>query len=135
MNKETIIIDASNSVLGRIASFASKQAILGKNVIIVNCDNALITGRKRSTILEYKEKRERGGSSLNGPHFPKHPFRLLKRTIRGMLNYQQQRGLSAYKRILCYNSVPQEYLSSKKISLIQEIKAKTIDLLELSKEI
>ena len=31
-----IIIDASHSVLGRVASFAAKQSLLGKKVIIGN---------------------------------------------------------------------------------------------------
>jgi len=130
-----IIIDASNGILGRIASYAAKQAMLGKNVIIVNCNNALLTGRKRMVIEEYGIARRRGGTSLNGPHFPKHPERLFKRTVRGMLSYTQQRGLDALKRITCYNSVPKEYESTDKISLSRQTKSKTITLSELSKEI
>lgn len=131
---QQIVIDASSGILGRIASYAAKQALLGKKVIIVNCDGALITGKRRFTISEYLSKRRRGGSSLNGPHFPKYPYRLMKRTIRGMLSYQQQRGLNAYKRIICYNDIPEEYVSAQKISTMQNISTKTINLQELSRE-
>ena len=132
---EKIIIDGENAILGRLASYAAKQALLGKSVIIVNCEKALITGRRRSVINNYKELRGRGGSSLKGPHFPKDSFRIVKRTIRGMLPYKQQRGLTAFKNILCYNSVPKELESVKKITLVRELKTKTMTVGEVSKEI
>ena len=100
MNKQTensmkaeIVIDAKEGVLGRIASYAAKQALLGKSVIIVNCNQILVTGKRSMIILEYNKARRRGSASLKGPFFPKYPERLMKRTVRGMLNYQQQRGL------------------------------------------
>ena len=130
-----LVIDASNGVLGRIATYAAKQALLGKNVIVVNCDNAIVTGRRRMIIDEYNHARRRGGTSLNGPHFPKHTERIMKRTIRGMLNYNQQRGLDALKRVLCYPNVPKEYESAKKTSLVKEVSSKTVNLADLSREI
>ena len=133
--KEKVVIDAGEGILGRIASYAAKQALLGKSVIIINCHNALITGRRRTSIREYGEIRRRGGASLKGPFFPKHSERLMKRTVRGMLNYQQARGLEAFKRILCYPNVPEEYKNSKKIIFKTDTKAKTMSLQDLSKEI
>lgn len=133
--KNEMVIDASGSVLGRLASYAAKQALLGKNVVIVNCDNILLTGRKRMVIDEYNLARRRGGTSLNGPHFPKHTDRIMKRTIRGMLSYNQQRGLDALKRIMCYSLVPKEYESVKKISIDHDIKTRTMSLADLGKEI
>ncbi|MDP1695706.1 MAG: 50S ribosomal protein L13 [archaeon] len=132
---EKIIIDAEGAVLGRLASFAAKQSLLGKSIIIVNCEKALITGRKRFIIGEYKEKRRRGGSSRKGPHFPKSSERIVKRTVRGMLPYTQERGLSAFKRIICYDKVPVEYESSKKIKMIRELKTRTLALAEVSREL
>ena len=130
-----IVIDASGSVLGRLASYAAKQALLGKKVVIVNCDNALLTGRRKMVINEYGIARRRGGKSINGPHFPKHTDRLMKRTIRGMLSYTQQRGLDALKRIMCYTTIPKEYESAKKISISRQIKTRTMSLADLSREI
>lgn len=133
--KIELVVDASNGVLGRVAAFVAKQALLGKNVIVVNCDNALITGGRRMVITEYGIARRRGGTSLNGPHFPKQTDRLMKRTIRGMLSYNQGRGLAALKRIMCYTQVPKEYESAKKVSVIKEVKSKVMTLADLSKEI
>jgi len=59
----------------------------------------------------------------------------MKRTVRGMLSYTQQRGLDALKRVICYCSIPKEYESSNKISLAKELKTKTMPLQDLSKHI
>ena len=133
--QDTLVIDATDGVLGRVASYAAKQSMLGKKVIIVNCNKAVVTGRVRFTINEYLHKRRRGGSSMKGPFFPKQPERIMKRTVRGMLAYQQQRGLDALKRVMCYNSVPQEYASAKKVTMQRNLKGAALNLDELGKEI
>lgn len=135
MNTETIVVDAANGILGRVASFAAKEALKGKNVIVLNCSEAVITGNERTTISIYHTKRARGGSSLKGPFFPKHPDRLMKRTIRGMLPYKKERGLLAFKRIKCFSDAPKEYEKAGKISLNSNPQSKNISLGELSKEI
>lgn len=133
MNK--IVIDGSQALLGRLASYAAKQSLLGKQVVIVNCEHTLISGGRRSIIKEYQVVRARGGAALNGPLFPRAPERIVKRTIRGMLPYQQARGLEAFKRIMCYVGVPDEYKDSKKIKSGKEKPLKTITLQELAREL
>lgn len=133
--KKIIIIDATNATLGRLASFAAKQALLGKHIVIVNCKHAIVTGVKRTTINKYLEKRQRGGSSMRGPYFPKNPERIVKRTVKGMLSYTQQRGMDAWKRVMCYNEVPKEYENEKKILAGKEKRTTTINLAELGREI
>ncbi len=135
MTEKEIIIDATNGVLGRIASYAAKHSLLGNKIIIVNCDQAVVSGRKASIIEEYKLIRQRGGSSLRGPFFPKDPQRIMKRTVRGMLSYTQQRGTDALKRVMCYNQVPKEFEASKKLNFARDMKTKTLTLVELEKVI
>lgn len=135
MTGEKIIIDAMNSSLGRLASYAAKQLLLGNSVAIVNCDNALISGRKQNIISKYQQEIARGSYAQRGPHFPKTPERLVKRTVRGMLSYKQGRGATAFKNLRCYNNTPQEYQEEKKITLSKEFKIKTLALKELSKRI
>lgn len=130
-----IVIDAENGILGRVASYAAKQALLGKKVVIVNCAQAIVTGKPRTTIREYGGLRRRGGSSLKGPFFPKHPERVMKRTIRGMLPHLQQRGIDALKRVRCYDGLPAEHASAKCMTFPSSTLAKTISLGELSREI
>ena len=132
MNK--IIIDATDGILGRIASFAAKEALLGKDVIIVNCNDSALTGTKRATLAKYKKARARGGAAIKGPHFPKSSERIMKRTIRGMLPYKKGRSGTAFKKIKCYNEMPEEFKDAKKISMKREMKVKTIKLSEISGE-
>ena len=135
MTQEKIIIDATNSPLGRLASFSAKQALLGRPIVIVNCNSAIISGRKSSIIGEYKIARARGGAILKGPNFPKNPERIIKRTIRGMLPYKKGRGRDALKKIICHNDTPKEYENMEKISLQEIFKIKTMTLKELSEKI
>lgn len=128
-----IVIDATNGTLGRLASFAAKQALLGKEVAIVNCNDAIVIGRKLMIVNEYRKIRALGGSSMHGPFFPKSPERVVKRTIRGMLSHRQGRGLDAFKRIKCYNETPKELEKEKKITSKRNKITNTIKLSELSK--
>ncbi len=130
-----VIIDGTNALLGRLASYTAKQALLGKKVVIVNCNQVVVSGNPRSVIEHYKMLRGRGGHSLNGPFFPRIPERVVKRTIRGMLPYKQGRGLDAFKRVMCYNETPVPYLESKKIKAGKEKPLRTIALKEISKEL
>lgn len=135
MTKENqIVLDAANTPAGRVASYASKQALLGIKVIVINCDKAIVTGRKRAVIGEFMEARTRGGHSLNGPHYPSIPFRIIKRMVRGMVPYKQERGRMALKRVICYNDTPKEFESAKKVSIAKEIRTKSIALDVLSRE-
>ena len=125
-------MDAAYAPLGRIAIHAAKQTLLGRSVIIVNCSEALISGRREDILAKYQKARARGGSSMKGPHFPKNPERIMKRTIRGMLRYKRGRGGTAFKNVICFNETPSEYAETKKISFPKKFKVKTINLKELS---
>jgi len=133
MNK--IIIDGKNAILGRLASYTAKQLLLGKEIVIVNCNDIVISGKPVSTINTYRDKREKGGANFKGPYFPKSPEKIIKRTIRGMLSHRQKRGRDSLKRVICYNEVPLEYENVKKTVSGKEKKIKTIKLGELSRDI
>lgn len=130
-----IVIDATNALLGRLASYAAKQSLLGRQVIIVNCAAVVISGNSPFILSLYRTRRARGGSAMNGPNFPRSPERLVKRTIRGMLPYNNARGIAAWKRIKCYNDVPDVYVSVSHIKAGKEKPIKTLKLEELSKNL
>jgi len=127
-----MIINAKNASLGRLASFAAKKVLLGEEVIIVNCEQAIITGNKRRVIEEYKKRRKRG-TPEKGPKFPSTPGRILKRAIRGMLP-KTNRGKELLKKVKCYNGVPEKYAKEKKISSGKE-KFKFVSLRKISREL
>ncbi len=112
-----MIIDATDLIIGRIATVAAKKALLGEEVKVVNCEKAIITGNKKRIIDDFKQKRERG-IPLKGPYYPRQSHMILKRTIRGMLPYKRERGREALKKIKCFNGVP-ETLKNEKLETIQ----------------
>lgn len=131
----TVILDASNAFLGRLCSYAAKQALLGKQVIVVNCEAAVISGTPRSIIAGYKQKRARGGTAQRGPYFPRSPERIVKRTIRGMVPHHQERGLTAIRRVRCYNDVPVEYKDKPLMKMGEDKPIETMTLKALAKEL
>lgn len=132
MVEKQVLIDATGGVLGRVAAFAAKQAIRGNKVEIFNCNAAIVSGNKPNIIARYKEKRARGSSAQKGPYIPRQPKDLMKRTIRGMLQYKKVLGMKAYRRITTYADVPQDYVSQKKLTFKRDVH-KCMTLLELSK--
>jgi len=112
---EKIIIDGSNATLGRLASYAAKQALMGKEIVIVNANDVVIVGNRNNILEKYVIIVKKGGSSLKGPKISRTPERLLKRTIRGMLPHKKGRGEDAVDKIKCYNETPEEFKNSKKI--------------------
>jgi len=106
------IIDASNAVLGRLATHVAKLALQGERVILINCENTVISGSKKNILERYQHLRDIGGP-FHGPFFPRTPERIVKRTIRGMLPHKQARGREALKRVICYIKVPEEYVDKE----------------------
>ena len=128
-----IIIDATNATLGRLASYSAKQALQGKKIIILNAEKSIITGNKKFIINDYQEKKRRKGSMQSGPVLYKLPQKFVKRTIRGMLQHRIGRGKEAYKRILCFKGVPEEYKDKKMIKAGKEKHTAFITVEELAK--
>lgn len=110
-----ILIDATEMILGRMSTRAAKMALLGEEVIIINCEKAYISGKPALVKDEFQIRRDRG-APLFGPYISRSPDRLLRRTIRGMLPYKQEKGLKAYKRIITFIGVPEKYKDVKAIS-------------------
>ncbi len=126
------IIDATDAPIGRLASIVAKRLLNGEEIFIVNAEKAIITGNKDEIKERYRRKREIGGTKRKGPFFPRMPHMILKRTVRGMLPYQQPKGRQAFKRLKVFIGVPEEF-KDKEIEKIEFQKSKNyITLKELS---
>ena len=113
-----MIINAENLILGRMTTYAAKKALQGEEVDIVNCEKAIITGNKRRIFEKYKRISELG-NQFKGPFLSRMPDRFVRRVIRGMLPYKHGKGKDAFKRIMCYMSVPIQF-NDKKMETIKE---------------
>lgn len=112
------IIDADGLILGRLASYAAKKALAGEKVIIVNAEQAVVSGDRKRVEAKYLHKLKRG-EARKGPFFPRRADMIVKRTIRGMLPWKTKRGRKAYKRVACFLGVPNQYAEQKLATLKQ----------------
>lgn len=119
-----IVIEAKNMILGRLATYAAKQALLGEEVSVINCELAVVSGKRKYILAKYKQRDDRGDPHHN-PVLPKVPRNLVRRTIRGMLPFRQARGREAYKRVKCYSTVP-ESLKNEKAEILEKAHIKKV---------
>lgn len=106
------ILNAEGLVAGRLASYVAKRLLAGETIHIVNADKAIITGSRDSILERFRFKRN-VGTRRKGPFYPRVPHLMMKRTVRGMLKYQESpKHRAAYKRLKCYIGVPDEYAAT-----------------------
>lgn len=124
--KQATVIDASNLILGRLASNVAKRVLNGEEIIVVNAEKAVISGSRKKSIEEVKKHLglRTLGSQKKAPKRPRRPDGFVRRTVRGMLPWKKPKGKMAYKRLKVFIGVP-EKLSGISLQTIPEAK-KTI---------
>lgn len=128
------VIDGKDAVLGRLASYAAKESLKGEEINVINCEQIIITGNKKFTEQNLRNKRKRIGSGQKGPKISRTSEKIVKRAIRGMLpDHREGRGRAAFKRIKCYVGIPPEFKDLKKISFNDEDKLKYVKVKDISK--
>lgn len=105
------VVDASGLILGRAASLIARRLLSGENIVVVNAEKCVVTGSRASVIAHYTAARARG-SVRSGPHFPRYPDRIFRRTVRGMLPHLKTRGKQALDRLEVHIGVPPELTSA-----------------------
>ncbi len=136
-----VVIDATDLIMGRLASYAAKRLLSGDRVVIVNAEKAVITGNKQAIVQRYKNKLQirTASNPRRGPFQPRMPDRILRRTVRGMLPFKQAKGREAYHRLKVYIGVPEQYENKEKITVPEastaRLKSRYITLTTLSKEL
>ena len=99
VNKEWVLVDATDMVLGRMASKVAKllrgkykpnftpHVDCGDNVIIINADKVRLTGKKWTDREYLTYSLYAGGQRSQSPAdiFEKSPVRLVEKVVKGML--------------------------------------------------
>jgi len=109
------VYDGTDMILGRLAAQVAKDALLGETVRVINCDKIVVSGKKVVIVNNEKVKRARKGYPLKSAKRIRLPDRHVRRVIRGMVPWKQTRGREAYKRVMCYIGVPEEFATQEKI--------------------
>ncbi len=107
-----MIIDATDMIVGRLASFAAKKALMGEKIDVINSEKAVVSGRKDTIYSEYLRRRNRG-IPLQGPYYPRTADQVVRRTIRGMISYKSDRGKRAFAGVKCWIGIPEELKGQK----------------------
>ena len=107
-------------------------------MVVINCEKAIVSGTKQEVLARFKQKYARGTPST-GPFIHRHPDRLVRRTIRGMLPYKIPRGAAAYKNIMCYVGEPENF-AGKEMVKVEATKEKLpntkyVTVLDISKNL
>ncbi|MFP5471490.1 MAG: 50S ribosomal protein L13 [Bacteroidia bacterium] len=97
--KEWVVVDANGQTLGRLASKVAKiirgknktnytpHADCGDNVIVINAEKVVLTGKKMTEKEYVRYTGYPGGQRFTSPQelLAKHPERVLEKAVRGML--------------------------------------------------
>ncbi len=103
-----VVVDGKGKVLGRLASRVAKMLLEGKEVHLINAEHIIITGDPKLIVERYKVRRrlQNKHDPEKSPKWPKVPWMLVRRIIRGMLPRKKLRGRMAFKRLRVYNGNP-----------------------------
>ncbi|HEV8050800.1 MAG TPA: 50S ribosomal protein L13 [Thermoplasmata archaeon] len=102
------VVDASDLILGRAASQIAKRLLKGESIVVINAEKSVVTGGRAMVLDFYIANRARGSKRM-GPHYPRYPDRIFRRTVRGMLPHLKTRGKVAFERLEVFIGVPAEY--------------------------
>ena len=131
-------VNADGLILGRMASKVAKRLLNGEEVIILNAEKAIISGKKKSKVAEAKQFLEVGAPE-RGPFHQRRPDRIVKRTVRGMVPFSQPKGKIALKRLKVYMGVPEDFKNQQTITFteaqVMKLKGPHFTLAELAKEV
>jgi large subunit ribosomal protein L13 len=133
-----VLINADGLILGRMASKIAKRLLNGEEIIIINAEKAIISGKKKVKVAEAKEFLEVGAPD-RGPFHYRRPDKILKKAVRGMLPIKQPKGKTALRRLKVFMGVPRDYQELQTTTL-EDAKALKLNgphltLGELAKEI
>ena len=123
-----MLIDAKGLIIGRLGTFVAKKALLGERVDIINCEKAVISGRKEQIMARYKQRQDMGAPK-KGPFLPRMPHLFVKRIIRGMFPMEKARGREALKRVRCHIGVPEQF-KGKAAETVQGANADKLPILK-----
>jgi len=124
MSETGTLINADGLILGRMASRIAKRLLEGEQVVIVNAEKAVLSGRRRSRVSEAKEFLEVGGVG-RGPFHYRRPDRIVRKAVKGMLPIRQPKGLQAYRRLQVFIGIP-DNLEGQKMGTLADAQAKKL---------
>ncbi|WP_319479435.1 50S ribosomal protein L13 [uncultured Draconibacterium sp.] len=125
-NKEWVVVDAEDMVLGRLASVVAKMlrgkykpsftphVDCGDNVIVINAEKVALTGKKMSDKVYVRHTGYPGGQRTQNPQdiLAKYPERLVEKAVKGMLP-KNKLGSALYRNLHVVVGAEHKYEAQK----------------------
>ncbi len=126
VNKEWVLVDADGQTLGRLASKVAKlirgkhkpdftpHVDCGDNVIIINAEKIVLTGKKWKDKIYIRHTGYPGGQkSLSAIEvFQKDPIKLVQKAVKGMLP-KNKLGSALYRNLYVYKDSEHGQIAQK----------------------
>ena len=126
VNKEWVVIDATDAILGRLSSEVAfmlrgknkpnftPHVDCGDNVIVINAEKIKMTGKKWTDREFFSHSGYPGGQKVTTPVqlFAKDPTRLVERAIRGMLP-KNRLGREMFRNLYVYVGAEHPHVAQK----------------------
>ncbi|CAE7809856.1 unnamed protein product, partial [Symbiodinium microadriaticum] len=124
MQGDTVVIDGKGHLFGRLASVVAKELLAGKRIVIVRCEDVMISGSLTRNKVKYAQflNKRHNTNPVRGPFHFKSPARILWRSIRGMLPHKTARGQLALARLATFEGIPEPYDKKKRMVIPEAIK-------------
>ena len=136
--KAAKVVNAEGLILGRMASKVAKLLLNGEQVIIINAEKSVLSGKRKSKVQETKQFLE-VGAPKRGPFHYRRPDRIVLKTVRGMLPASQPKGKKALSKLRVFMGIPEEMKEQKTETLKDaqstKLKGPQFTLGELAREI
>jgi large subunit ribosomal protein L13 len=135
------VVDASNLILGRMATYVAKRALEGNRIVIVNAEKAVISGTKARVVARAKLKLKTRtlANQSKAPTHPRRPDNYVRRVVRGMLPWKHSRGKDAFRRVQVFVGIPSEYQGKPSVRIdyasASKLRVPYVSVYELAQEI
>ncbi len=139
---KVVVIDAQDTILGRMCTIIAKLLLENYRVYVVNAEKAVVSGERRRVIEGYKlflEVRTHKNPYKRGIRRPRTPINIIKRTVRGMLPKENTKGFEALRRLKVYIGVPEELSKLPRIRIldasVSRLAGKYVYLADIAREL
>ncbi|EFC43865.1 predicted protein [Naegleria gruberi] len=112
----TVVLDGKGHILGRLAAHVAKEALSGKKVVVVRCEELLIQGKMKRNKEAYESylRKRMNTNPRKGPFHHRAPSQHLYKIIRAMVSRKTEKGRQALARLELFDGVPAQYNQVKR---------------------
>merc|ERR1719265_1296577 len=124
MFEKEIIIDARGHLVGRLASKVAKEILRGQRVVVVRCEQLVLSGslfRNKLNYHEFLRKSCNTNPRRQFKHF-RSPSRMFWRSLRGMTPHKTAKGKAALARLNVFEGIPYPYDVKKRFVVPEALK-------------